>query len=52
MDTAVVSLIEQMATTTIAFAGSVVTNLWALFLSLAVLAAVAGWIMRKGRVGA
>jgi len=50
MDTAVIELIEQMATTTISFAGSVVSNLWGLFLSLAVLAAVAGWIMRKGRI--
>jgi len=51
MDASVVTLIEDVASTTIAFVGSVVTNLWELLLSLAVLAAVIGFIWRKARVG-
>jgi len=50
MDAAVISVIEQMATTTISFVGSVVSNLWALLLSLAVLGGVVGFILRKARV--
>lgn len=49
MDASVLTLIEDMASTTIAFVGDVVTNLWGLFLSLAILALFAGWILRKGR---
>jgi len=47
MDTAVLALIESMATTTINFVGDVVTNLWGLLLSLALLAILGGWIYRK-----
>jgi len=49
MDQQVVSLIESMATTTISFAGDVVTELWPLFLSLAVLAGAFSYIVSKTR---
>lgn len=51
MDTAVQTLIENMASTTISFAGDVVTNLWGLFLSLAVLAFAGAFILRKTGMG-
>jgi len=47
MDSAVQTLIENMASTTISFVGDVVTNLWGLLLSLALLAILAGWIYKK-----
>lgn len=50
MDTQVLSLINSMATTTVGFAADVVTELWGLFLSLAVLAFAFGYIMRKTRI--
>ena len=52
MDAQALALIQNMASTTIAFASDVVDNLWALLLSLFVLASVAGYIFyRIGRVG-
>ena len=49
MDTAVVTVIQSMASTTISFAGDVVTNLWPVLLSLAVLFAVGSFIARKAK---
>ncbi len=51
MDSAVLTVIESMGSTTIAFVGDVVTNLWPLFLSLAVLAFAGGFILRKTGMG-
>ncbi len=51
MDATVVTLIELMGTTTIGFVSDVVTNLWGLFLSLAVLAFAGGFILRKTGMG-
>jgi hypothetical protein len=50
MDTQVLALIESMATTTVDFASDVVTQLWPLFLSLAVLAFAFGFVLRKTRI--
>lgn len=41
------SVIEDMGTTTIAFIGDVVTNLWPLFLSLGLIAFAIGFILSK-----
>lgn len=49
METGVITVIEGMGTTTIAFVGDVVTNLWPLFLSLGVLFFAARWIMGKAK---
>jgi len=51
MDATALSVIESMASTTINFVGDVVTNLWGLFLSLAVLAFAGGFILRKTGIG-
>lgn len=51
MDSAVQAVIENMGSTTIAFVSDVVTNLWGLFLSLAVLAFAGGFILRKTGIG-
>jgi len=47
MDATVLALIEDIASSTINFAGDVVTSLWGLFLSLAVLGFAIGFIYRK-----
>lgn len=52
MDATVLSLITNMASTTLAFVGDVVTNLWgAVFLSFAVLAFAARYILGKTGMG-
>jgi hypothetical protein len=51
MDSTVLTVIQQMGTTTIGFVGDVVTNLWPLFLSLAVLAFSGSFILRKTGIG-
>lgn len=51
MDSAVQTLIENMASTTVSFVGDVVTNLWGLLLSLGLLAFAAGFILRKTGMG-
>jgi len=51
MDSDVLAVITNMGTTTISFVGDVVTNLWPLFLSLAVLAFAGGYILRKTGIG-
>lgn len=51
MDSAVLTVIESMGSTTINFVGSVVTNLWGLFLSLGLLAFAGGFILRKTGIG-
>jgi len=51
MDSEVLTVIQNMGTTTIGFVGDVVTNLWGLFLSLAALAFAGGFILRKTGMG-
>jgi len=51
MDAGVLAVIENMGTTTVGFVGDVVTELWPLFLSLAVLAFAGGFILRKTGIG-
>ena len=51
MDANVLSVITDMGTTTIAFVGDVVSNLWGLFLSLGLLAFAGGYILRKTGIG-
>lgn len=50
MDAQALGVIQNMASTTLDFAGDVVTNLWGIFLSLAVLAFAGAFILRKTRV--
>lgn len=52
MDATVLALIQDMASTSLAFVGSVVTNLWGLLLSLFVLFGVGTYIFRRiGNIG-
>lgn len=47
MQSEVLSVVTDMATTTVGFVGDVVLNLWPWFLSLALLAFAGGFILRK-----
>lgn len=51
MNNDVVAVVEQMGTTTVAFMGDVVSELWPLFLSLGVLAFAGAFILRKTGMG-